>query len=166
MGWWLEALMAARLLLLGAPLFVMGGVLAYLAAGNDPELAVVGVMLLVAGLGLFVLGIALWPRRRGAEPSPVLGDSPEPGWRYDLVVLNDDAHTYDYVVSLLREVFEVSEARALAFARAIDRTGRAVVFTGTLDEATRKRDEILARGPDSRLARSVGPLVVEIVAAG
>lgn len=97
---------------------------------------------------------------------PVLAESVTAGWRYDLVVLNDDTHTYDYVVGLLREVFGVSETKALALALAIDRTGRVVVFTGSLDDVNAKREQILARGRDPSLPRSDGPLRVEILEAG
>jgi ATP-dependent Clp protease adaptor protein ClpS len=104
------------------------------------------------------------PAEVGAGPGePVLGDPAAPGPKYSLIVLNDDTHTYDYVVRLLQEVLGVSAERATAFALAIDKTGRAVVFTGSLDEVTRKRDLILARGPDASEPRSTGPLGVDVV---
>jgi ATP-dependent Clp protease adaptor protein ClpS len=100
----------------------------------------------------------------GAGPAePVLGDPAAPGPRYNLIVLNDDTHTYGYVERLLQEVLGVSAERATAFALAIDRTGRAVVFIGSLDEVTRKRDRILAYGPDASEPESTGPLGVEVV---
>jgi len=68
MSWWLEALLAARFFALGAPLFVIGALLAYLARNRDPELVLVGVIISVAGLGLLVLTVVVWPRPRGVGP--------------------------------------------------------------------------------------------------
>jgi ATP-dependent Clp protease adaptor protein ClpS len=97
---------------------------------------------------------------------PVAGDPAVPGPKYNLIVLNDDTHTYGYVAQLLQEVFGVSAERAAVFTRVIDRMGRAVVFTGSLEEVTRKREQILAHGPDTSLPQSAGPLGVEVSAVG
>lgn len=126
---------------------------------------VVGVFISVAGLVVLMFGVALWPPRKVTEPVPMLGESGAPGSKYNLVVLNDDMHTYNYVVGLLGEVFGVSGERAFAFARAIGRLGRVVVFSGSRDEVNSKRDQILAWGPDSHLPHSSGPLSVEILEA-
>ena len=100
----------------------------------------------------------------GANPvEPVLGDSVAPGPKYDLVVMNDDTHTFGYVIQLLQEVLGVPLDRAQSFTLAIDQMGCATVFRGPLDEVTRKRDRILAYGPDASMPGSTGPLDVQIM---
>ena len=103
------------------------------------------------------------------EPSelPVaeeLYDLPEPeeSVDYELVLLNDDMHTFEYVMALLRDVFGVPWDNGFWVAKTIDHKGRKVVFTGTWQEVARKHDEVLAYGPDPRLPFSIGPLKVEI----
>src|SRR5207247_9151478 len=68
MRWWSEVFLAMRFIVLGAALFVIGALLTYVAKGNDPEVRVVGVIIFVAGVGMMVLGVVVWPRTRSAEP--------------------------------------------------------------------------------------------------
>ena len=74
---------------------------------------------------------------------------------YAVVVLNDDDHTYDYVVSGLCKVFGYSTEKSFLLAQTIDLTGRAVVWTGMLEVAELKRDQILGLGPDRWASRTV-----------
>ena len=96
----------------------------------------------------------------GEEPL----DLPEPdeSVRYDLVILNDDTHTFEYVIGLLHDVFGVSRDFGYGMAETIDYRGERVVFTGAWREVAQKRDAILAYGPDPWLPFSTGPLRVEI----
>jgi len=85
------------------------------------------------------------------------------GPQYHLVLLNDDTHTYQYVIELLRNVFGLPVARGFALASEIDKHGRAVVFTGSLEAVNNKRAQVLARGPDPwARSKSEGPLGVVI----
>jgi ATP-dependent Clp protease adaptor protein ClpS len=68
---------------------------------------------------------------------------------YAVVVLNDDDHTYDYVVFGLSKVFGYSTEKSFLLAQTIDLTGRAVVWSGMLEVAELKRDQILGLGPDT-----------------
>ena len=109
------------------------------------------------------------PHDLPGEPSelPVaeeLFDLPEPekSVDYELVLLNDETHTYEYVMAMLRDVFGVPWDNGFWMAKTINYKGRLVVFTGALKEVERKRDQVLAYGPDSRLPFSIGPLKVDI----
>ena len=81
---------------------------------------------------------------------------------YGLVVLNDDTHTFDYVISLFHDVFGISPDTGYGMAETIHLQGWRVVFTGTWQEVVQKRAEVLAYGPDPRMPNSTGPLKVEI----
>src|SRR3954451_7725331 len=48
---------------------------------------------------------------------------------YHVIVLNDEEHTYEYVIEMLGKVFGHSRATGMEMARTIDTTGRAIVLT-------------------------------------
>ncbi len=85
---------------------------------------------------------------------------------YHVVLLNDDDHTYDYVVEMLVKIFRITEVRAFRHAVEVDTEGRTIVFTGPVAEAERKRDQIHAYGADPRLERSKGSMSAVIEPAG
>ena len=86
---------------------------------------------------------------------------------WNVVLLNDDDHTYDYVIEMLQRLFIFSLEQAWQHTEEVDRTGRTVLIVCELGEAEFARDQIHAFGPDWRLARSKGSMsaVVEPVAS-
>ena len=68
--------------------------------------------------------------------------------RYHVILWNDEAHTYDYVVHMLRSLFGQTTEMAFRTARTVDHTGKAICLTTTLEHAELKRDQIHAFGPD------------------
>jgi ATP-dependent Clp protease adaptor protein ClpS len=77
---------------------------------------------------------------------------------YHVVLLDDDEHTYDYVIEMLTRLFAFSEPEAFSKAVEVDTTGRTVVITCELPEAEFGRDQIHAYGPDRRMPNSKGPM--------
>ena len=77
---------------------------------------------------------------------------------FHVVLLDDDDHTYDYVVEMLQHLFLLSAAQAFHHAVEVDTTGRTVVITCELPQAEFARDQIHAYGPDWRLGRSRGSM--------
>lgn len=75
---------------------------------------------------------------------------------YHVIILNDDEHTFEYVVEMLQSVFGIPYADALAHTMEADQTGSSVVATCGLSEAEAKRDRVHAFGPDWRLPHSRG----------
>jgi ATP-dependent Clp protease adaptor protein ClpS len=75
---------------------------------------------------------------------------------YHVIILNDDEHTYEYVVEMLQTVFGLTVAAAMAITIEADTTGSSIVITCGLEEAERKRDQVHAYGPDWRMANSRG----------
>jgi ATP-dependent Clp protease adaptor protein ClpS len=76
--------------------------------------------------------------------------------RYHVIILNDDDHTFEYVIEMLQAVFGFSYATALAHTMEAHTTGSSIVMTAGLKEAEAKRDQIHAYGPDWRLPHSRG----------
>ena len=75
---------------------------------------------------------------------------------YHVIILNDDEHTFDYVIEMLQAVFGFTYAGALAHTLEADSTGSSIVLTCTLEEAEHKRDLVHAYGPDWRMPTSRG----------
>jgi ATP-dependent Clp protease adaptor protein ClpS len=75
---------------------------------------------------------------------------------YHVIILNDDEHTFDYVIEMLQAVFGMSYPAALARTIEADSTGSSIVHTCGLEEAERKRDQVHAYGPDWRMPNSRG----------
>jgi ATP-dependent Clp protease adaptor protein ClpS len=77
---------------------------------------------------------------------------------YNVVILNDEEHTFDYVIDLLTKIFRHSLATAQELTWRIHTTGRAIVYTTHKEKAELKRDQVLSWGPDPRMSISKGPL--------
>ena len=78
--------------------------------------------------------------------------------QYSVVLLDDNDHTYDYVIEMLMKIFGHGRTRAFEMACTVDLMGRVVVFTSTKKAAEEKQNQILAYGPDWRLSRSNGSM--------
>ena len=85
---------------------------------------------------------------------------------YRVVLLDDNDHTYDYVVEMLQKIFIFSHEQAYRHAEEVDRTGRTVLITCELREAEFGRDQIHGYGPDWRLSRSKGSMSAVVEPAG
>jgi len=77
---------------------------------------------------------------------------------YNVVLLDDNDHTYDYVIEMLQKLFIFTLDQAWRHAEEVDHTGRTVVMTCELPEAEFARDQIHGFGPDWRLPRSKGAM--------
>jgi len=77
---------------------------------------------------------------------------------YNVVLLDDAEHTYDYVVEMLGKLFALSTAEAWNRAVEVDTTGRTIVITCELEAAEFGRDQIHAFGADWRMANSKGSM--------
>src|SRR3974390_425218 len=81
---------------------------------------------------------------------------------YRVVLLDDNDHTYDYVIEMLQKIFIFTLDQAYRHAEEVDRAGRTVLITCELPEAEVARDQIQSYGPDWRLPRSQGSMSAQI----
>ena len=84
---------------------------------------------------------------------------------YHVVLLNDEDHTYDYVIEMLGKLFGYGVEKAFQMAREVDTTGRVIVWTGSLEQAEVKRDRIHGYGADWRIPRCKGSMSAIVEAA-
>jgi len=85
---------------------------------------------------------------------------------YRVVLLDDDDHTYDYVIEMLQKIFVFSMDQAYRHAEEVDTAGRTVLITCELPQAEFARDQIHSYGADWRLPRSKGPMSAIVEPAG
>ncbi len=85
---------------------------------------------------------------------------------YHVVLLDDDEHTYDYVVEMLQKLFLMPTDVAFQHAVEVDTTGRTIVITCELPQAEFARDQVHAYGADPRMPRSKGSMTAVLVPAG
>jgi ATP-dependent Clp protease adaptor protein ClpS len=88
------------------------------------------------------------------SPEIVTGQRDELTPAYNVVLLDDDDHTYDYVVEMLQAIFVFSLERAHQHAVEVDTSGRTILLTCALSEAEFARDQVHAFGPDRRMPQS------------
>jgi ATP-dependent Clp protease adaptor protein ClpS len=77
---------------------------------------------------------------------------------YNVVLLDDDDHSYEYVILMLKKVFGHSIEKGFEMAQEVDATGRVVVATTNLEHAELKRNQIQAFGPDPLIPRCRGSM--------
>ena len=81
---------------------------------------------------------------------------------YNVILLNDDDHTFEYVILMLQKLFGHPPEKGFQMALEVHTKGRVIVDTTTLERAELKRDQIHAYGPDPRIERCQGSMSAEI----
>ena len=82
---------------------------------------------------------------------------PSPTW-YQVVLWNDEDHSYEYVILMMRQLFAHSLEKGFQIAKIVDNDGRAICLTTTKEHAELKRDQIHAFGPDKLIERCDGAM--------
>ncbi len=79
---------------------------------------------------------------------PVSENRRKPQPPYAVIVQNDEDHSFGYVIEVLQRVCGMGLEDALRHTVDIHNTGEDVVWTGMLEVAELKRDQIRGFGPD------------------
>ena len=82
--------------------------------------------------------------------------------RYNVVLWDDDHHSYEYVVRMMRELFALELEMGFQIAKEVDTTGRVICLTTTQEHAELKRDQIHAFGRDKLIAECQGSMSATI----
>lgn len=77
---------------------------------------------------------------------------------WNVVLLDDNFHTYNYVIEMLMSIFGYNGRKALRMALEVDFRKRVIVWSGHLERAEAYRDQIHAYGADPLMAISKGPM--------
>ncbi len=81
---------------------------------------------------------------------------------YHVVLLNDDDHSFEYVIAMLQQLFGHPPERGYQMAMEVHTRGRVIVDTTTKERAELKRDQIHAFGPDPWIVRCQGSMSATI----
>jgi ATP-dependent Clp protease adaptor protein ClpS len=100
----------------------------------------------------------LTPPDIGIEPGSLTEDQDQLTPLYHCVLLDDDDHTYEYVIEMLGKLFLISEAQGNRHAVEVDTLGRTIVITCELPQAEFARDQIHGYGADYRMPESKGSM--------
>ena len=77
---------------------------------------------------------------------------------WQVVLLDDDMHTYDYVIEMLMDIFNHPIELAYRMACDVDKDKRVIVDVDTKKTAKSKCRRIQDFGPDWRIKRSKGSM--------
>ncbi|MCC6546148.1 ATP-dependent Clp protease adaptor ClpS [Candidatus Sumerlaeota bacterium] len=99
-------------------------------------------------------------------PSEQLATQTQEAPLYELILFNDDDHSYMYVIEMLGNLFGIGPQDAQNIAYDVDYIGQAVVKTCPLEEAMIGREQIHGYGPDHRLEHSGGSMKAAVQEAG
>ena len=104
------------------------------------------------------------PTPPGTSPvlDPVEDTEAVPEHLCRLVLLDDNEHTYEYVIEMLMEIFDFTEDKAYQHTVEVDTKGHSRLVTLPLPQAEAKRDAVHAYGADWRLPRSLGAMAALI----
>lgn len=77
---------------------------------------------------------------------------------YNVVLLNDDDHSFEYVIAMLQQLFGHPPEKGYQLAWQVHTQGRVIVDTTSKERAELKRDQIHAFGPDPLIPRCKGSM--------
>jgi ATP-dependent Clp protease adaptor protein ClpS len=81
---------------------------------------------------------------------------------YNLILENDDHHSFEFVVEVLRKALGMTEQRAIQHTTEAHTKGRAIVWTGTKEVAELKMEQMQSFHEIRADGRKLGPLGVTI----
>lgn len=79
-----------------------------------------------------------------------------PPWH--VILLNDDDHSYEYVLLMLGSVFGFSPEKGMKHAIEVDTAGRTILITTSREHAELKQEQVHAFGPDPFVKRCKGSM--------
>ena len=85
---------------------------------------------------------------------------------WQVVLLDDNDHTYEYVIQMLCKILGANSQVAGQMAVEVDTTGRVVVFKGSRERCELIQQQIHNWGADPRISRCKGSMSAAIEEAG
>jgi len=81
---------------------------------------------------------------------------------YNLILVNDEDHSYPYVIEMLCKLFGWGEEEARTATDKIDKEGSALLVTGNKEYVEFKQAQIHAYGPDPKIPHCKGSMTAYI----
>ena|ERR1700722_12541290 len=102
------------------------------------------------------------PAAAPAQPKPENKKKSKKLPPWNVILLNDDDHSYEYVIEMLQAIFAYPPERGFQLAKEVDTEGRVILLTTHKEKAELKRDQIHAYGTDTRVATCTGSMTAII----
>lgn len=93
------------------------------------------------------------PRVREEEKTKTRRQPP-----YHVILMDDNDHTYDYVIRMIEKIFGYAQERAYKLACEVDHAGRVILLTTSREHAELKQEQIHAFGVDPLIPRCKGSM--------
>lgn len=77
---------------------------------------------------------------------------------YNVILLNDNDHTVEYVVTLCQKIFGHPVEKGLQIAKEVHEQGRSILWTGSLEVAELKQEQVHAVGKDPQVKNCKGSM--------
>ena len=97
--------------------------------------------------------VIVTPKRKAGEQTSTRRLPP-----YNVILENDDYHSFEFVMEVLRKVLGCSEERAFTLTRQAHTTGRAIVWTGPKEVAELKVEQVRSFHEHRADGTKFGPL--------
>ena len=101
-----------------------------------------------------------------AEPivrvTPKKRSRPKRQPKYHVILWDDDDHSYEYVVLMMKQIFGFPFEQGFEIAKQVDTSGFAICLTTAKEHAELKRDQIHAFGRDHLIDRCAGSMSASI----
>lgn len=82
--------------------------------------------------------------------------------RYHVILLDDNDHTYDYVIRMIERIFGFQQERAYQLACEVDSSGRVILLTTSREHAELKQEQIHGFGVDPLIPHCKGSMYAVI----
>jgi ATP-dependent Clp protease adaptor protein ClpS len=92
------------------------------------------------------------------RPKPELEEDEGLLTPWNVILLDDDHHTYEYVMRMVGKIFGHNVAGAFEVAKTVDSQGRAICLTTHKELAELKVEQVHGFGPDPLMVESVGSM--------
>jgi|1186.fasta_scaffold777059_2 ATP-dependent Clp protease adaptor protein ClpS len=87
------------------------------------------------------------------KPRPRTDTRPKPQPPHAVILHNDPINGFDYVIGVLRKVFRYNGVRAFWLTLVAHTKGTSLIWSGTLEHAELKADQVRSCGPDPKMTR-------------
>jgi ATP-dependent Clp protease adaptor protein ClpS len=77
---------------------------------------------------------------------------------YHLILLDDDEHSYQYVIEMLGKIFGYGREKAFALAALVDNAGQVVLETAGHDQVSDHQSQVHAHGADPSIPKCKGSM--------
>jgi len=96
-------------------------------------------------------------------PAPAVAPpKPKRQPKYNVILHDDDAHSYEYVIIMMQTIFGMKPQAGFEIAKKVDADSRVICLTTTMEHAELKRDQIHAFGKDDSIADCKGSMSASI----